>query len=65
MRQGLSVGPLCALVNNNSRCYDDATEFADHLADTLADELKVRQNVPNELSFVFSTRAPDACRWGS
>ena len=41
MRQGLAVGPLCALVNNNSRCYDDAAEFAEHLGDTLAADLRV------------------------
>ena len=41
MRQGLAVGPLCALVNNNSRCYDDATEFAEHLGDTLSADLRV------------------------
>jgi hypothetical protein len=41
MRQGLAVGPLCALVNNNSRCYDDAAEFAEHLGDTLSTDLRV------------------------
>ena len=27
----LAVDMLCALANNNSRCYDESLEFAEHL----------------------------------
>ncbi len=42
LRQRVAVGALCALVNNNSRCYDDATEFAEHMDEVLDDDCKVR-----------------------
>lgn len=42
VRQGLQVGLLCALVNNNSRCYDDAAEFSEHMGETLVDSCRVR-----------------------
>lgn len=55
MRQGLAVGPLCALVNNNSRCYDDAAEFGEHLADTLAADLRVTSGRLATCLSVFNT----------
>ena len=38
----LSDGLLCAVINNNTRCYNESTEFADHLDDALAPAYKVR-----------------------
>ena len=43
LRQGVQVGLLCALVNNNSRCYDDAGEFSEHLLETLHQQCRVRE----------------------
>jgi hypothetical protein len=37
----LSEGLLCAVINNNMRCYNESTEFADHLDDALAAAYKV------------------------
>ena len=31
----LGVDLLCALVNNNSRCYDESLDFADHMEQIL------------------------------
>lgn len=31
MGRELAVDLLCALANNNSRCYDESLEFAEHL----------------------------------
>lgn len=36
-----SVEMLCAIVNNNVRCYNESMEFAERLEDTLDDEHKV------------------------
>ena len=45
MQQGLQVGLLCALVNNNSRCYDDAIDFAEHMSQSLSNACKVRRSL--------------------
>ncbi len=37
----MSEGLLCAVINNNTRCYNESTEFADHLDDALAAPYKV------------------------
>jgi hypothetical protein len=37
----LSDEVLCALINNNMRCYTESMEFAEHLEDVLADPYKV------------------------
>ena len=42
LQKELSDGLLCAVINNNTRCYNESTEFADHLDDTLAPPYKVR-----------------------
>lgn len=31
---------LCAVINNNVRCYDESLEFAEGLEELLADSLK-------------------------
>ena len=31
LARDLGVDLLCALVNNNSRCYDESLDFADHM----------------------------------
>lgn len=36
----LALEQLCAVVNNNVRCYDESLEFAEGLEDTLDDGLK-------------------------
>lgn len=33
---------LCAVVNNNVRCYNESMEFAERVEDTLDDDHKVR-----------------------
>ena len=42
LQKELSDGLLCAVINNNTRCYNESTEFADHLDDALAGPYKVR-----------------------
>lgn len=42
LERDLSEGLLCAVINNNTRCYNESTEFADHLDDALAAPYKVR-----------------------
>ena len=42
LQKDLSDGLLCAVINNNTRCYNESTEFADHLDDTLAPPYKAR-----------------------
>ncbi len=42
LERDLSEGLLCAVINNNTRCYNESTEFADHLDDELAGPFKVR-----------------------
>ncbi len=41
LQKDLSDGLLCAVINNNTRCYNESTEFADHLDDALAPPYKV------------------------
>jgi exocyst complex component 3 len=41
LQRELSEGLLCAVINNNTRCYNESTEFADHLDDVLAPPFKV------------------------
>lgn len=36
-----SVEMLCAVVNNNVRCYNESMEFAERVEDTLDDDHKV------------------------
>ncbi|CAK0787040.1 hypothetical protein CVIRNUC_010256 [Coccomyxa viridis] len=45
LQKDLSDGLLCAVINNNTRCYNESTEFADHLDDTLAPPYKGRLDV--------------------
>ena len=42
LQRDLSDGLLCAVINNNTRCYNESTEFADHLDDALAPPHKAR-----------------------
>lgn len=42
LQRELSEGLLCAVINNNTRCYNESTEFADHLDDALAAPYKVQ-----------------------
>ena len=42
LQKDLSDGLLCAVINNNTRCYNESTEFADHLDDALAPPYKVQ-----------------------
>ena len=42
LQKDLSDGLLCAVINNNTRCYNESTEFADHLDETLAPPYKAR-----------------------
>ena len=35
LARDLGVDLLCALVNNNSRCYDESLDFADHMGQIL------------------------------
>ena len=41
LQRELSEGLLCAVINNNTRCYNESTEFADHIEDALAGPYKV------------------------
>ena len=49
LQRDLSEGLLCAVINNNMRCYNESTEFADHLDDALAAPYKV---LPCQTSFL-------------
>ena len=46
LQKDLSDGLLCAVINNNTRCYNESTEFADHLDDALAPPYKVQPLIP-------------------
>jgi len=35
LARDLGVDLLCALVNNNSRCYDESLDFADYMGQIL------------------------------
>ena len=37
---GLSLEMLCAVINNNLRCYNESQEFAEQLEETLAEHAK-------------------------
>ena len=37
----LSVELLCAMVNNNTRCYNESMEFAERVEEALDEEHKV------------------------
>jgi len=41
LMKGMSEGMLCAYVNNNMRCYNESTEFADLMEDSLEEAYKV------------------------
>lgn len=40
MGEGLSLEMLCAVINNNVRCYDESIEFMEQLGRTMAPTLK-------------------------
>ena len=42
LEKGLEEEMLCAYVNNNMRCYNESTEFADTMEDSLEAAYKVR-----------------------
>ena len=50
----LGVDLLCALVNNNSRCYDESLDFADHMEQTLPVGQGVRRTEGNPTLNTFS-----------
>ena len=37
-----SMPMLCAMVNNNVRCYNESMDFAERVEDTLDDDYKVK-----------------------
>lgn len=41
LEQDMSVEMLCAMVNNNTRCYTESMDFAEHVEESLDEELKV------------------------
>lgn len=43
IEKGLEEDMLCAYVNNNMRCYNESTEFADIMEDSLEAAYKVQQ----------------------
>ena len=51
LARDLGVDLLCALVNNNSRCYDESLDFADHMGQILPVGQGVRSPRPG-LSWV-------------
>ena len=38
--EGLGLEMLCAIINNNVRCYDESLEFAEGLEERFADHAK-------------------------
>ena len=38
--EGLGLEMLCAIINNNVRCYDESLEFAEGLEERFADHVK-------------------------
>ncbi|BDA50552.1 Exocyst complex component 3 [Coccomyxa sp. Obi] len=48
LERDLSEGLLCAVINNNTRCYNESTEFADHLDDALAAPYKGRLDIEHQ-----------------
>ena len=50
---GLGMEMLCAIVNNNVRCYSESLEFAQQLEEKLAEECKGERAVaPEEVAVV-------------
>ena len=45
LQRDLSDALLCAVINNNFRCYNESTEFAEHLDAMLAEPLKAGPTV--------------------
>ena len=41
VEKGMPEEMLCAYVNNNMRCYDESTEFAESMEDSLDEAQKV------------------------
>ena len=67
LERDLSEGLLCAVINNNTRCYNESTEFADHLDDALAAPYKVRHKGLdicrcNASEALFKIQARGSCR---
>jgi exocyst complex component 3 len=57
LMRDLSDALLCAMINNNFRCYNESTEFAEHLDAVLADPLKARQLPPAARTLCRAPRA--------
>lgn len=64
INDGLGLEMLCAVMNNNLRCYSESLEFAEQLEEKLADEFKgeavgwaVHAWSRSPLSSLFSTPA--------
>ena len=47
----LSEGMLCAIVNNNTRCYNEAMDFAENLDNALAPLHKVPPPICRALKY--------------
>lgn len=54
LQRELSPILLCALVNNNARCYNESMDFAEHMNEILPESLKVSS--ANPLTWLNSTR---------
>lgn len=48
---------LCAMVNNNVRCYNESMEFAERVEDTLDDDHKVHFGITVCMLTGLSTRS--------
>ena len=59
LQKELSDGLLCAVINNNTRCYNESTEFADHLDDALAGPYKVHSSTVISLLASNTDMHPD------
>ena len=46
LQRDLSPILLCALVNNNARCYNESMDFAEHMNEILPESLKVSLSRP-------------------
>ena len=48
LQRDLSPILLCALVNNNARCYNESMDFAEHMNEILPESLKVSLSRPED-----------------
>ncbi len=59
LARDLGVDLLCALVNNNSRCYDESLDFADHMGQILpvGQGVRAAASVPTSCAHALASQS--------